>query len=469
MGIAVSGWRLANAVSRNKQLGVVSGTALNIVFAQRLQDGDEGGNLRRALSHFPFPAVAEKILATHFSKGRSTGRHALHSVPMFTINPSDDLLALTIAANFCEVYLAKEGHDGVVGINLLEKVQLPNLSSLYGAILGGVDYVLMGAGIPKEIPGILDRLAQHARTTMRIHVEDASPEKEFHAVLDPKALFGDELPQVKRPDFLAIVSSDVLAQMLVQKANGKINGFVIEGPLAGGHNAPPRGQLKLTEAGEPVYGVRDVPNLDKFREIGLPFWLAGDSGSPEGLQRALAEGAVGIQVGTPFAFCDESGLEESLKRQSLKLVSQGKAKVFTDPIASPTGFPFKVVELEGTVSELEQYEERPRLCQLGFLRSSYEKANGTVGYRCPAEPESNFVKKGGKLEGTIGKKCLCNALMVNVGLAQEQLSGYVEKALVTAGDSLEKLSHFVRDGVNSYTAIDVIEYLLSGMPKAAMA
>ena len=468
MGIAISGWRLANAVSRNNQLGVVSGTALDVVFAQRLQDGDDGGNLRRALAHFPVPAIAQEILKKHFNHHRSSGRHAVHSVPMFTMNPSVDLLKLTIAANFCEVFLAKEGHDGVVGINLLEKVQLPNLASLYGAMLAGVDYVLMGAGIPREIPGILDHLANHETTTMRIHVEGASPDDDYHATLDPKALLGDALPPLKRPHFLAIVSSDVLAQMLVQKANGKIDGFVIESALAGGHNAPPRGPLKLTEAGEPIYGPRDVANLEKFKEIGLPFWLAGDVGTPQGMVTALGSGATGVQVGTAFAFCDESGLEESLKKQTLELIANGSVKVFTDPVASPTSFPFKIVELPGTLSDAGEYDERPRLCQFGFLRASYKRANGSVGYRCPGEPENSYLKKGGKIEETIGKKCLCNGLMANVGLAQEQLSGYVEKALVTAGDSLEKLSHFVRDGVTSYKAIDVIEYLLSAVGTPVM-
>ena len=37
MGVAVSGWRLAHAVSSLGQLGVVSGTALDQVFARRLQ------------------------------------------------------------------------------------------------------------------------------------------------------------------------------------------------------------------------------------------------------------------------------------------------------------------------------------------------------------------------------------------------------------------------------------------------
>jgi nitronate monooxygenase len=461
MGIAISGWRLASAVSRQGQLGVVSGTALNVVFAQRLQDGDAGGHLRRALSHFPIPEIAESILQTHFNKHRKSGRHAVHDVPMFTVTPSDDLLKLTIAANFCEVFLAKGGHDGVIGINLLEKVQLPNLASLYGSMLAGVDYVLMGAGIPREIPGILDRLAKHERTSMKIQLANAAPEDETYAVLDPQALLGTLLPPLKRPQFLAIVSSDVLAQMLVQKANGRIDGFVVENATAGGHNAPPRGPLRLSDAGEPVYGARDIANLEKIKQIGLPFWLAGDYATQAGMQQALSSGATGVQIGTPFAVCEESGLEETLKQQALRSIVNGTAHVFTDPAASPTGFPFKIMELEGTLSEETLSHDRPRLCQLGFLRANYMCTDGTIGYRCPGEPVDTYLKKGGQIEDTVGRKCLCNALMANVGLPQEQLSGYIEKALVTAGDSITRLSQFLQDGMTSYKAIDVIDYLLA--------
>jgi nitronate monooxygenase len=59
-----------------------------------------------------------------------------------------DLRELCIAANFVEVFLAREGHTHPVGINYLEKVQIPHLPSIYGAMLAGAGYVLMGAGIP---------------------------------------------------------------------------------------------------------------------------------------------------------------------------------------------------------------------------------------------------------------------------------------------------------------------------------
>ncbi|MFX4805988.1 hypothetical protein ABTB42_20590, partial [Acinetobacter baumannii] len=75
---------------------------------------------------------------------------------MPSLDPGRPLLELTVVANFVEVWLAKQGHNSPIGINLLEKIQVPTVPSLFGAMLAGVDYVLMGAGIPRQIPGVLD-------------------------------------------------------------------------------------------------------------------------------------------------------------------------------------------------------------------------------------------------------------------------------------------------------------------------
>ena len=98
-----------------------------------------------------------------------------------------------------------------------------------------------------------------------------------------------------------MISAASLAATLARKATGVVDGFVVEGPTAGGHNAPPRGQMRINENGEPLYGERDVVKLAEMRAIGAPFWLAGGMGSPEALGYALSEGAAGIQVGTLFA------------------------------------------------------------------------------------------------------------------------------------------------------------------------
>ena len=170
MGIGVSNWSLARAVSRAGQLGVVSGTAVDTVLVRRLQDGDRDGHMRRAMAHFPIARATERVLARYFlPRGRKAGApYAM--LPMYRQAVSSDRQQVTMLANFVEVWLAKEGHDGVVGINLLTKVQMPNLASLYGAMLAGVDYVLMGAGIPREIPGALDALARHEPTWIKMDV-----------------------------------------------------------------------------------------------------------------------------------------------------------------------------------------------------------------------------------------------------------------------------------------------------------
>ena len=66
MGVAVSNWRLANAVSSQGQLGVVSGVALGALLARRLETGDPGGHMRRALAQFPLRDAAKRILDKHF-------------------------------------------------------------------------------------------------------------------------------------------------------------------------------------------------------------------------------------------------------------------------------------------------------------------------------------------------------------------------------------------------------------------
>ncbi len=463
MGVAVSGWRLARAVSLLGQLGVVSGTGIDTVLVRRLQDGDPGGHVRRAVERFPIRDVATSLLDRYFRPdGREPGQPYLR-LPLATVEGSRLQRGALMLGAFVETFLAKEGHDRPVGMNLLTKIQLATLPSLYGAMLAGVDWVLMGAGIPMAIPGALDRMARNEASSLRIDVVNAERgAPPVDTVFDPADFGGGERAPLRRPGFLPIVASHSLASMLIKRASGSIEGFIVEGPTAGGHNAPPRGGKTFDELGQPVYGERDVVDLDKLREIGLPFWLAGGTGSPEGLREALELGATGIQVGTLFAFCDESGLTEEIKRDVRDQVRSGRATVRTDPRASPTGFPFKVVSLEGTNSEEERYEDRGRVCDLGYLREVYRTPTGDLGYRCAAEPVDAYVRKGGTVEDTVGRKCLCNALLADVGRAQVQKGGEVERPLVTSGDDLTHLGRFLPSITESesYSAADVVRYLL---------
>ncbi|HEX2896166.1 MAG TPA: nitronate monooxygenase [Marmoricola sp.] len=465
MGVGVSGWQLARSVSRAGGLGVVSGTALDLVLARRLQDGDAGGHVRRALAAFPDQAMADRVLEHYFQpEGRAVAGggqpRPYRPVPKLTLRQTREQQELAVVANFAEVWLAREGHDGKVGVNYLEKVQMATPAAAFGAVLAGVDVVLMGAGVPREIPRLLTDLAAGRPAGVGVDVHGA--EHPHRVEVDPRGLLGDALPSLRRPLFLAIVSATVLAAYLARDELTRPDGFVVEGPRAGGHNAPPRGQIRLDEHDEPVYGPRDEVDLDKLAELGLPFWLAGSHGTPARFAEARARGAAGVQVGTAFALAEDSGWTPQLRDDLRARAVSGTVTVRTDLMASPTGFPFKVAGLPGTLAEADVYDARQRLCDLSYLRTPYRTEEGAIGYRCPGEPVHMYARKGGDVADTVGRACLCNALTADVGLAQTRRDGYTEPALLTLGSDLSGVSDLARAHPEGWTGADVVTWLTAG-------
>ncbi len=458
MGIAVSSWQLAREVSLRGQLGVVSGTALDGVVARTLADGDPGGHVRRALAHFPSPAMAHRVLDSYFIPGGRPDGTPYRPHPTLTITPGRAAIELSLVGNFVEVWLAKEGHDGVVGINFLQKIQTATLSATLGAMLAGVDYVLMGAGIPKEMPRVLTEFAAGRPGRLTIEVENQT--KTHTAVLDPVTYLGDAVATLNRPLFLAIISLHVLGGYLARDAEIRPDGFVVEGPVAGGHSAPPRGKLALNEHGEPIYSPKDEADVEKMVALGLPFWLAGAWSTPEKVAAARAAGAVGVQCGTIFALAKESGLTDEIRDQLLYELRAGTLKVKNDALASPTGFPFKVARLPGTLSEPEVYEARNRICDLGYLRQPAEVGDGKIVYRCASEPEHMFERKGGDPAQTVGRKCLCNALFANIGMPQRRKDGYEEEPAVTLGSDLAGAHGLQAAFPDGWTGAQAVDWLL---------
>jgi nitronate monooxygenase len=341
-------------------------------------------------------------------------------------------------------------------------------------------------GIPMKVAGILDNLAESEDVVQQIDTADHadgivmefSPKRFWQTADHP-----DLAIRRKRPNFLPIVSSVVLAQSILKRSTGTgptngVDGFVIELNTAGGHNAPPRGfkydavtkthSADLNERGEPVYGEKDEVDLEKFAKAtkGLPFWLAGSYADPKRLSKVLELGGAGVQVGTAFALAKESGMADETRHEILRTIASGRdVGVFTDPEASPTGFPFKVLEMEGSLSDVQTYQDRPRVCNLGYLRDMYQKDDGTVGYRCASEPVDAYVKKGGQIEATQGRKCLCNALCADAGFPQVQgKENYIEQPLITLGDDVNNCRHYLKQDENGewgFSATDIVEFLLS--------
>src|SRR5690606_41902765 len=143
----------------------------------------------------------------YFVEGGKAAGKPFRAKPMPGERLSKHPAEMLIAGNCVEVFLAREGHDRPVGINYLEKIQPPTLPSLYGAMLAGVAFVLMGAGIPKAIPGILDKLAVNQPVQLQLEVRGAGAEP-APTHCDPADVPRSAgSPPSARPQFLARISS----------------------------------------------------------------------------------------------------------------------------------------------------------------------------------------------------------------------------------------------------------------------
>ncbi len=499
MGAYVSNWRLARVVAAERPgvtAGTVSGTGLDVVYTRLLQLGDPGGHLRRALAAFDTKfgiTIGSRICDSFFIEGGKSPSARFKNAPMQIVHAQDgsdnipmpgsqpgqvaltldgEIVELLIATGFAEVWLAKEGHAGNIFINFLKKIELPLVYTLYGAMLADVDGVLVGAGNPDGLPAICSHLAAHEFVSIDLSVLYRELGESFCVPFDPRHVADGKLARdpLRRPAFLAIVSLETLVQALAQSSSGPPDGFIIEHHTAGGHNAGPQGPLVMDSRGQPVYGALDEPNLQAIQQVGLPFWLAGGYGSHAKLQQALAAGAAGVQVGTLFALAEESGMKSIYRNailHELKTRTDDAALVQTT-LVSPTGFPFKVVQLKDTLADDGVYAARPRVCDIGLLQqlglSKPDAAgNRRLFQRCPSAPVEGFVNKRGLERNTIDRRCLCNGLLSCVGLGQtgERKGERVEEpAIVTLGNHLDGVRRLSRNGQISYWARDAVSDIL---------
>lgn len=461
MGIGVSNWRLARRVATLGEFGVVSGTAIDTVLVRELQNGDPHGRLR-VLQAYPDQEIVAYLRKQFYVEGGLPKGTPYRLLPIHKFRPTVRSQRILSAGAFSEVTLAKEGHNGLVGINILTKTKRYTLSCLYGALLAGVDAILMGAGIPVEEAGQLQNLAAGQPARIRLEVDTTArhgASEPYYYEMNPADLVPDPKP-LPLPMFFPIIASDLLARILSKKLpENCITGWIIEGHTAGGHNAPPRN--KQYDASEnPVYDERDVVDLSRVQALGYPFYLAGGYGTPEKLQEARTQGATGIQVGSLFSLADESGYPAEHKQRVIAAIHRGEVTVRTDGRVSSTGFPFKVVEVDETLARPAIYDQRTRICDLGYLQTPYLDDKGRVQGRCPAEPVDLYVQKGGEVSDTVRRACLCNGLMANIGLPQHQKTGK-EQPLLTAGDDLMKLPLGSAEAP-SYSAEEVLGYLRGG-------
>jgi len=468
-GIYGSPWHTVRKISKLGQIGVISSASMHNVLYRILRLGDPGGHYKRALEAFPDQGMAERVYGRYYKQGGIPPTEPFKPLEKFSLEPSRELIELTIVANFCQAWLAKENHDGIVGVNFLEKIQMLHSYALLGLLIANINLLFIGAGIATQFPKILDKLVRYEQATYKVDVIGRG--EKWPMEFNPREYLHCTMTELKKPLLIPIISLFVLAKSMTKMPGHGFDGFVIESPKkGGGHSMKARTKGQLTDDGQPMYGKKDEfdeADFPKLQDIGLPFYLAGGYASPEKLAYAQSVGAAGIQVASIITLSEDSGYNPEYRDRMRRRAYNDELDVFISPDASPFGFPFKVVRISGTHGDPQVYAARKRRCFTGLLlQPCIKEGETTIRYRCSAEPIDSFCAKGGDIDDTFMTVCLCEGLKAGVDLPQRLRDGTFELPVFTLSNDLSFLPHLMSGENDRYWILDAFKYLLSKQPAA---
>lgn len=218
------------------------------------------------------------------------------------------------------------GNNGAIAINCMVLIEKTYIPSIEGAIEGGVNAIIAGAGLPMNLPEIAGK-AQVA--------------------------------------LIPIVSSGRALELICRHWGryGRMpDAVILEGPLAGGHLG-----FKAEDISKPEFQLEKIfgPVKKVAQENGdFPVVVAGGIYTHEDIVRWINAGADGIQIGTRFAATHESGASQEFKN-AIIAAREEDIEVVTNP-GSPAGMPFRIIRTSpGYLQALAH--ERPLSCDKQYL------------------------------------------------------------------------------------------------------
>ena len=205
-----------------------------------------------------------------------------------------------------ELEKAKEiANGGIIGFNFMT-VMNHYEEYVKEAIGAGADFIVSGAGLPVN-------LAKYAAGT--------------------------------RAAILPIVSSARALKLIVkqwQRADRLPDAVVVEGPLAGGHLGYPYGHLvdgTFDTLEDSLVDVVDyVRELEEKNDVKIPVIAGGGVRSHADVERLMALGASGVQVGTKFVATEECDAAPAFKQAYLR-----SRKEDVQLIESPVGLAARAI------------------------------------------------------------------------------------------------------------------------------
>ncbi|WP_045212078.1 NAD(P)H-dependent flavin oxidoreductase [Desulfonatronovibrio magnus] len=223
-----------------------------------------------------------------------------------------------------EVAKAREMTSGILGVNIM--VALTNFKDMVKtSIQEGIDIIFSGAGLPFDLPSYLN---EESRTKL-----------------------------------VPIVSSARAAKIICKKWISKFNyvpdGFVVEGPMAGGHLGFKAEQLddpafKLENLVQEV--VKTVKHFEEEHNSPIPVIAAGGIYTGADICRFIKLGASGVQLGTRFVATHECDADPGFKQA---FIDSGPDDVIV--IKSPVGMPGRALR-NTFLQDVELGKKKPFKC-----------------------------------------------------------------------------------------------------------
>ncbi|MDZ7761217.1 MAG: nitronate monooxygenase family protein [Desulfovermiculus sp.] len=241
-----------------------------------------------------------------------------------------------------EIRTARKQTSGILGVNIM--VALSDYDSLVlGAIDEGVDILFLGAGLPLHFPDAL------------------SPERmrSMHSAIVP------------------IVSSAKAAKLILKYWSKRFHripdGFVVEGPMAGGHLG-----FSPEQIDDPDYALhRLVPEVvaavapyEQRWEQNIPVIAAGGVYTGQDILEFFQLGASGVQMGTRFVATHECDADIRFKEAFV----QAQKEDLTI-IQSPVGLPGRAIQNQ-FLRDVAEGQKKPFTCPWKCLKScDYTKSS----------------------------------------------------------------------------------------------
>jgi nitronate monooxygenase len=230
-----------------------------------------------------------------------------------------------------EIEKAKEMTKGVLGVNIM--VVLTNFGDMVRtSVEEGIDVIFSGAGLPLDLPGYLKKGC--------------------------------------KTKLVPIISSGRAAKIICQKWLQKFDympdGFVVEGPKAGGHLG-----FKVDQLDDPQFSLEKLvknvidaikPFEEKFKRS-IPVIAAGGIFTGKDIRKFLDMGAAGVQLGTRFVATHECDADDAFKQAYIDAREEDMVV-----IKSPVGLPGRAIN-NNFICDVNEGKKKPFKCPFHCIRT----------------------------------------------------------------------------------------------------